>query len=236
MCSQWEVFSTLSNELLAMTTVVRATIPTPEFALNETLISAPGAVFECERIVENKGEIMSLIWIRGIDRETLETELERDQTVGRFELLDTFDEEYLYQMGWNKQIRLVLQILTDTSATILDATGNSSRWLLRIMYPNRKDLSRTGDFCDRYDLSFDIQRIRELSGTPTRRYNLTDEQFDALAIACKQGYFDVPREVDLDELADELGITHQALSERLRRGHEVLIEETLLTHSSQSDL
>lgn len=218
-----------------MATVVRATIPATEFALNETLIGAPETVFECERIVENEGTIMSLIWVRGTDRETLETELERDRTVGRFELLDAFDEEYLYQMGWNERTRLVLQILTNTSATILDATGNNSRWLLRIMYPDRRELSQTGDFCDRYDLSFDIQRIREISSTPTRRYNLTDEQFDALTIACKQGYFDVPRGVDLDELADELGITHQALSERLRRGHEVLIEETLLSHSSQSE-
>lgn len=218
-----------------MATVVRATIPATEFVLNETLIGTPETVFECERIVESEGNVTSLIWVRETDLETLETELERDRTVSRFELLDAFDEEYLYQMEWNERTRLVLQILTNTSATILDAIGNSTRWLLRILYPDRTDLSRTGDFCDQYDLSFDIQRIRELSGTPTRRYNLTDEQFDALTIACKQGYFDVPRRVGLDELADELGITHQALSERLRRGHEVLIEETLLTRSSQSE-
>jgi predicted DNA binding protein len=218
-----------------MATVVRAVIPASEFALNEALIGAPETVFECERIVENEGIVVSLTWVRGTDRETLETELERDGSVGRFELLDAFDEEYLYQIELNEQIQLLLHILTNTNATILDATGNNRRWLLRIMYPDRNELSQTGDFCDRYGLSFDIQRIRALSGTPTRRYNLTDEQFDALTIACKEGYFDVPRGVDLDELADELGITHQALSERLRRGHEVLIEETLLARSSQSE-
>jgi predicted DNA binding protein len=62
--------------------------------------------------------------------------------------------------------------------------------------------------------------------------SMTDEQFDALAAACKRGCFDIPRGVDLDDLADELDITHQSLSERLRRGHDVLIEETLLVGST----
>lgn len=36
------------------------------------------------------------------------------------------------------------------------------------------------------------------------------------------------RRVDLDDLADGLGISHQPLSERLRRGQQALIEDTLL--------
>ena len=215
-----------------MATVVRATVPASEFALSETLSGAPETVFECERIVEREGTITTLIWVRDIDRETLEAELERDGSVDRFELLDAFDKEYLYQMEWNEQIRLLLQILTDTSATVLDASGNSDRWLLRILYPNREELSQTGEFCNGNNMKFNIQRIRGVTGAPARQYNLTDEQFKALTVACKQGYFDIPRGVDLDDLADELDISHQALSERLRRGHEVLIEETLLAHSS----
>lgn len=215
-----------------MATIVRATVPTAEFALSETLSAAPETVFECERIVKCEEIVMPLIWARGTDRETLETELERDQSVDHFELLDAFDEGYLYRMEWIEKVRLVLQILTNTSATVLDASGNSNRWTVRILYLRREDISKIGEFCDRYGYSFDVKRIRELSGKPTGRYNLTDEQFDALTIACKRGYFDIPRGVDLDDLADELDITHQSLSERLRRGHEVLIEETLLVGSS----
>jgi predicted DNA binding protein len=213
-----------------MAIIVRTSVPTTEFALSETLDSAPGITFECERVVESEGNVMTLIWARGTDRGTLEAELERDRSVEHFELLDAFDEQYLYRMELIERIQLVLQILTDTTATVLDASGNSNHWTLRILYPQREELSQTGDFCDNHDLSFDIKRIRELSGTPAGRYNLTDEQFDALTAACEQGYFDVPREIELGDLSDELGISHQALSERLRRGHEMLIKETLLVN------
>jgi HTH DNA binding domain/GAF and HTH_10 associated domain len=215
-----------------MATIVRATIPVAEFALSETLSAAPGAVFECERIVENGGQaVMPLIWARGTERETLESGLERDQSVDQFECLAAFDHEFLYRMEWIDQVRLVLQILTNTSATVLDVSGDNEYWTLRIMYPYRDELSETSEFCDRYELSFEVERVRELSSETAGRYGLTDEQFDALTVACEEGYFDVPRKADLGDLANEIGISHQALSERLRRGHEVLIKETLLIGS-----
>lgn len=56
-------------------------------------------------------------------------------------------------------------------------------------------------------------------------------QYTALTQACQHGYFKIPRELDLDDLAAMMNISHQALSERLRRGHETLIKTTLLgTH------
>ncbi|MFC6961113.1 helix-turn-helix domain-containing protein [Halocatena marina] len=134
-------------------------------------------------------------------------------------------------MEWIDQVRLVLQILTNTSATVLDVSGDNEYWTLRIMYPYRDELSETSEFCDQYELSFEVERVRELSSETAGRYGLTDEQFDALTVACEEGYFDVPRKADLGDLANEIGISHQALSERLRRGHEVLIKETLLIGS-----
>ena len=41
------------------------------------------------------------------------------------------------------------------------------------------------------------------------------------------GYFDVPREAKLGDIADRLDVSHQALSERLRRGHANLVQETI---------
>lgn len=212
-----------------MVTVVWATLPASDFALSETLSVAPDATFECEQIIETgSGTIMPLLWVRGIDRQTIERGFERDQSVAGFECLASFDNEGLYRMEWVQQVKLVLQILTSTSATVLDAAGDSEQWTLRIMYPQRSELSETNEFCEQHRLSFSVERIRELSEEVLGQYGLTDEQFDALTIACEAGYFEVPRAVDLDDLATELGISHQALSERLRRGHEVLIKETLL--------
>ncbi|MEA5389123.1 helix-turn-helix domain-containing protein [Haloarculaceae archaeon H-GB11] len=56
---------------------------------------------------------------------------------------------------------------------------------------------------------------------------MTETQREALVLAYERGYFDSPRKVSLEEVAEELGITQQSLSSRLRRGHRRLIGATL---------
>jgi Predicted DNA binding protein len=57
---------------------------------------------------------------------------------------------------------------------------------------------------------------------------LTDTQREALVLAYERGYFNSPRESSLEAIGEELGITQQSLSSRLRRGHRRLIENTLI--------
>jgi predicted DNA binding protein len=59
------------------------------------------------------------------------------------------------------------------------------------------------------------------------RATLTDEQREVLQVAHDLGYFDVPRSATLADVAAELGISSQAASERLRRGHRQLIAQHL---------
>jgi hypothetical protein len=54
--------------------------------------------------------------------------------------------------------------------------------------------------------------------------SLTQRECDALYAALDQGYFDVPRQVPLTELADDLDTTGVELSERLRTGTEALLQ------------
>ncbi|MFC6835724.1 bacterio-opsin activator domain-containing protein [Halomarina ordinaria] len=212
-----------------MATITRAAIPTREFALHRTLREVSDVEFECERLVESgEGRVMPLVWTRGADTETLEAALERDPSVTDVTLLAEFDDELLYRMNWVDQVRLVIEMVTSLDATILDAYGDAEAWNLRILYPDRDALSRTNDFCESNGLTFDVIHVREMRGDPVGRFGLTDEQYEAMTMACERGYFSVPRETDLDALAEDLDISHQALSERLRRGTEVLVEEALL--------
>ena len=57
---------------------------------------------------------------------------------------------------------------------------------------------------------------------------MTPEQFEALVAAVRNDYFAVPRGIPLAELAEGLGISTQAASKRLRRGHERLVRNALL--------
>ncbi|MFC7154739.1 bacterio-opsin activator domain-containing protein [Halomarina halobia] len=212
-----------------MATVTRAKIPAREFALYQTLREVPGAEFECERLVESgDGTVMPLIWARGADRETLREAFERDPSVSDVSLLGEFDDELLYRMHWIDQVYLVFQMVTTLEATVIDAYGDEQWWYLRILFPDRDALSRTNDLCESRGLTFEVVRVREMRGDPVGRFGLTREQYEALTMACDRGYFEVPRRTGLDVLADDLDISHQALSERLRRGTDVLVQETLL--------
>lgn len=52
---------------------------------------------------------------------------------------------------------------------------------------------------------------------------VTGEQREAVLTALELGYYEVPRHANLADVAAELGISHQALSERLRRAHGGLV-------------
>lgn len=211
-----------------MATIARGVIPAEEFVFQETLEELSGVEFEVERVVKGGEEaVMPLLWIRGTDPQTFREACRDDPSVDDVTLLAEFDDEHLFRMYWVDHVDLLLQMLTNSRATVLDAFGSGERWHLRVLYPDREALNRTHEFCENHGLTFDIEVIRELDGEPTGRYGLTEEQYEALVRAVELGYFEVPREVDLEELADELDISHQALSERIRRGCEALIEDTL---------
>jgi len=212
-----------------MATIVTGTIPAREFALVHTLDAEPTTRFECERIIRSGDEaVMPLLWARNADRLELEDAFAEDATVDKVQLLADFGDEYLYRMDWIDHVQLLLGMLTNGEATILDAYGRREEWSLRVMFPTRDKFSKTHDFCTEHGLTFDIESIRELDGQPAGRFGLTEGQYNALVLAAREGYYSVPQERTLEELADELGITHQALSERLHRGTEALIEDSLL--------
>lgn len=212
-----------------MAVIVRGSVPAEEFALNHTLASLPEIEIECERIVQSGEEkIMPLLWLRHPDRAAVDEALSEDPTVASVECLSAFEDEYLFQMEWVDHVHLLIQMIANGQATILDAYGWSVRWHLRVLYPDREHLSATHGFAEDHGLSFDIHSLRELEGEPAGRYGLTDSQYRALVLAARRGYFEVPREATLEDLADELGVSHQSLSGQLRRALGALVEDTLL--------
>ena len=219
---------------MANACIVKARIPADEFALYEALSSLPRIEFEVERIVLSGDKAtMPLIWIRNGEQEAVETAISDDTSVQNLTLLSAFEDELLYRMEWISEVKLVLQMLTNSEATITDAFGNDGQWILQILYPNRELLSKTIEYAEQEGLTIEIDAIREMKGKTVGRFGLTEEQFEALEAAHETGYFDIPRDTDQNELADKLDISHQALSERLRRATDALIEDTLLVRKAE---
>ncbi|WP_231184350.1 bacterio-opsin activator domain-containing protein [Haladaptatus sp. DYF46] len=209
-------------------TVVEVEIPADEFALWETLTEHENLEFEIERVVAHENDrVMPFVWASGGTKDT-KTILENDSSVENLQLLADLEDEQLYQMEWTDHIQTLIHILVDEEATVLSASGNSSHWHLRILFPDRDALSQTYDYCRENDLSLDIRNIYQLDQGRKGRFGLTDDQQDTLTLAFQKGYYDIPREASAENLAGELDVSHQAVSERLRRGHRSLVKNTLI--------
>lgn len=79
----------------------------------------------------------------------------------------------------------------------------------------------------RSDAEADLSRVRLAESADEQQPRLTAEQRQALEAAYEAGYFDVPREIRLSELAADLGRSQGALSEILRRATRRLIKAQL---------
>ncbi|WP_423745548.1 bacterio-opsin activator domain-containing protein (plasmid) [Haladaptatus sp. SPP-AMP-3] len=209
-------------------TVVEVEIPADEFALWETLTEHEDIEFEIERVVAHEDDrVMPFVWVSG-GGEGTKSILEDDTSVENLTLLADLEDEQLYQMEWTDHIQTLVHILVDEEATVLSASGNSAHWHLRILFPDRDALSDTYEYCRENDLSLDIRNIYQLEEGRKGRFGLTDDQQDTLTLAFQEGYYDIPRKASAENLADDLDVSHQAVSERLRRGHRSLVKNTLI--------
>ena len=217
-----------------MACIVRGTVPADEFALYEATMSLPNVEYEIERIVESgEGTVMPLLWIRGHDDEAITKAFADDPSVRDLSLLAEFDTELLYRMEWTEDVEVVIQMLTNSEAAITNAYGRDGMWSLRVIYPTRKSVHKTLSFCTDEGLTFEIEMLREFKGEPAGRYGLTGAQYEVLRLAGELGYFEIPRDITTTELAEEIGISHQALSERLRRAFDALVEDAILIGSDR---
>lgn len=211
-------------------TVAEIEIPANEFALSHSLSMLTGLKCEVERVVAHDGDgIVPFVWISGVkNRDTVESTLADDPSTTEVELLSDLDDEWLYQMEWVSQIKMLVQVLVEEKGTIMAAAGNEQNWNLRAIFPNRDSLSRTYEYCEENGLTFDLLNIYHLEDGRKGRFGLTEEQQTTLTVAHERGYYQVPRGATAEDLAEELEISHQAVSERLRRGHGSLVENTLI--------
>ena len=215
-----------------MVTLLSVALLQEKFALAETLSSVSDASFEVKETVKTcESSVMPLVWASAADHDHLDTALTNDPTTEEVELLSDHTDRWLYRMEWVNGVRSLLETLVTNQATILSAVTSGERWIVRLMFPTHDDMRETAAHCEKQDIDLEIIAIHEMSDQPVGRYGLTDAQFEALTTAWRQGFYTVPREVDLVDLAADLGISHQALSERLRRGTGALIQDTLIVNS-----
>ncbi|UPV75131.1 helix-turn-helix domain-containing protein [Halorussus limi] len=221
-----------------MSTIAQLAIPAEEFALRETLPRVPDVAVEAERVVaHDEGRVMPFVWAAGEDLDAFEDALADDPSVENERRLTDLPDGRFYQMEWVESVEVLLHSMTEHGAAVLKARGRDDRWHLRILFSDRAAVSQTHEFCRERELRADVEQIHELEGRDDGggRHGLTAEQYEAVTTALETGYYEVPRGASARDLAERLDISHQALSERLRRGHGNLVANALTVDAVHGD-
>ncbi|WP_254761589.1 helix-turn-helix domain-containing protein [Natrinema marinum] len=203
----------------------------PALVLGPTLEALPSVDIDIERqYALDPTRPIAFCWIRHRDRERVERALVDDETVADFERIGGVEGRDLYRLqGSPTDVVSAYRQWVTAGGELLECRGADDRWEVEMRFPDRTSFGEYYDFLADEGVALELHRLSD--GDERRRGHesaLTDPQREALVLAHERGFFEVPRETGLSEIADQLGISTQAVSERLRRGQAQLIENQLV--------
>ncbi|TYL37551.1 bacterio-opsin activator [Natronococcus pandeyae] len=198
-----------------------------DLVLRPSLRRAPAITIEPDYwTAGDAGRTVLFFTAYGPEFDGFETALEIDPTVTDPVLVDRYPDRRIYRVA-----------LTDRAITLVEATAavggrlrgcSSSRdgWQFQLRFPSRDALVAFNTRCRELDVSVTVEHLRLADEECEGVVSLTAKQQELLAVAYEEGYFDVPRRISQDELADRLDVSKSAISQRLRRAIAELCAST----------
>jgi hypothetical protein len=174
------------------------------------------------------GSVAPRAWVSGVPAGEVGPAVEACPTVAAARVLQESDWGTLVGVAWDEPDRF-FETLVRTDGTCLRGVGTADGWRLLLRFTARSDLADCYRRCADRGTTVRVESVRTPAGTDHRgpAGTLTGYQREALAVAHEAGYFAVPREATLADVAGELGVSDTAASERIRRGIAGLLDETL---------
>lgn len=212
------------------------TIDGEAFQLGTVLSAPPEMRIELERIVPTGEMVAPFLWASGDEFETFEQKVSSHPSVKEFRAYDKVGDSALYRIEWKNHPTDLLEGIAESEAIVLEARGNGT-WTFRLRFPDHGKLTTFHNTIIDEGIPIHIEQTYTLteSSKHLNRFGLTADQREALVLALQQGYFETPREASLDDIAEELGITRQAISNRIRLGTEKVLRTCLLSSAREWD-
>lgn len=169
------------------------------------------------------------LWASGGDFEQFETSVPDDDSVADCDVIDDAGGRRLYRVQVSDDAELPLYPMDDRlEASRLDVTSSENGIDARLRFPDRDSLSEYRPRVEEKGVDVTLRRVYGESDSGFGgEYGLSAKQREALETAAEAGYFEVPRNASLTTIADELGVSTQAASERLRRGVAAFVQTVL---------
>ncbi|ELZ07836.1 helix-turn-helix domain-containing protein [Natrialba aegyptia] len=155
--------------------------------------------------------------VYGTEFEPFDRALAVDPTVTDPVLVDRYSDRRVYRVTLTDRALALAPMTTPVDGHILDITSSRDGWLVQLRFPDRDALVEFNDTCRARGVSVAVEHLRVSDDEDDGVVALTEKQQELLLVAYQEGYFDVPRGISQDELADRLDVSKSAVSQRLRR-------------------
>lgn len=178
------------------------------------------------------------------NRTTLENAFDTDQTVHDYELVHWNNGSGIYYIENTLETVHISDMVTAANGFITYMGSDGKAWVVQVFLPDREALRTIWEYANEDGIAIDIVELQENTldeatfggSSDNIPHKMTDKQKSALFTAYQYGYFQEPRGITLEGMADELGISTTAVTGRLRRGILNLIETALPERDNRNSL
>lgn len=208
----------------------RVYVAHPDLALSDTIRSlSDGEISVISDVGTDPQHDGYLFRIEATDFEAVESALEADHTVDNFSVVLEMPSQRTYRIEYTDDAKLITPLITERGGLTLESKSYLNGWILQLQLEGHDVLYELDEYANAEGIRFDILDLKQNDTLDDRSdLGLTASQIEALVAAYRNGYYDEPREISMEELASLLDISCTAISGRLRRGSGRLIEEVLI--------
>jgi len=212
-----------------MSIIADLRIRSGELVLAETLSALPELGLDLVTdVATDPSRPFLFVWVAGADLGTVEEAMTEDPTVGGVDRYTELDGRALYRVQVSDDTAVVTYPdWVELGANLREATWEDGWWHVCLRVPDRESLGAVEAWCRERGVDFELDGVYADRG-PTASADLTARQREVLVRAYELGYFDIPRRQTMAALAEDLDLSSQAVSERLRRAYRTLVAEYVL--------
>ena len=211
-----------------MSLIAEVSLVCPDDELQAALSVGGGMYGLVEDIVVTDGrQTTFFLWVNGRWFDRFQRELARSKNVESVRCLEGkhAGDDRLFRVVAERDPS-VYHTYANHSASFVNASVSPDGWRYRLRFPDRDALTSFREDCLDADIEFSLKGLAE-GTSEIVAVDVTEPQREALEAALDCGYFQIPRETSLAGVAERIGISQQATSERLRRAEAAAAERLL---------
>lgn len=219
-----------------MSVIAHLRIPASSFELGRILPLQSGVSIELENLIPLGEKAVPFFFVENAVRDDFQERIESHPSVKSIQLVNEHENKSLYSFDWNVSRDVFFQGILGAEAYILSAKGVGDTWAFELRLPDHERLSEFQEYCQNAHIDLEVDRVYN----PTQPeagmwYGLTEPQRNTLVRAVQGGYYSIPRQMSTKDLAEEIGISDQAVTERLRRAIVTLVENSLMAEHRSNE-